>query len=191
MILGSTALNSNKFQAFKFGDHPVGTELWFYFTGIGRRPGKGQEFDVVEAMAFDPAEAQSKGLEGALASVKYYSFSMQAQIDSFVNGRLDKKTGQRGSPSMFVGKFYKIKYARPQGTEYTDKNGNTKKTESIGYDIEEILVEKGTAEAFQALLRSGSVNDAMEAYRQANAGMVQGTAPVSETPAAPSNLPKL
>lgn len=190
MILGSTVVNSNnKFQAFKFGEHPVGTSLCFYFSGVGHRPGKGQDFDVVEAMAFDPEKATS--VEGALGSVKYYSFSMQAQIDSFVNGREDKKTGQRGAPSMVPGKFYKLTYSKPVGTEYTDKKGNIQKTQSIGYDLEILEVENGAAEAFREFLITESIPAAMEAFRKANAGMVQGSTPVSQEPTAPSNLPKL
>lgn len=191
MILGSTVVNSkNKFQAFKFGEHPVGTSLMFYFSGIGRRPGKGQEFDVVEAMVFDP-EAAAKGVEAALGSVKYLSFSMQAQIDSFVNGRLDKKTGQRGTPCMFVGKFYRLTYSAPAGTEYIDKKGNPQQTQSISYDLEALEVEKGTAEAFKEFLLTENIAEAMEVFKKVNAGMVQGTAPVSQEPTAPSNLPKL
>ena len=192
MILGSTVINSNKkFQAFKFGEHPVGTSLCFYFSGIGRRPGKGQDFDVVEAMAFDMDAAVAKGVEGALGTVKYLSFSMQAQIDSYVNGREDKKTGKRGTPCMFVGKFYKLTYKTPAGTEYTDSTGALKQTQSIGYELEQILVDEGTAAAFQVFLVSENIPAAMEAYRKATAGMVQGVEQVSQEPAAPSNLPKL
>lgn len=191
MILGSTVINSNnKFQTFKFGEHPVGTTLCFYFSGIGSRPGKGQDFDVVEAMAFDMAAAEAKGVEGALSTVKYLSFSMQAQIDSFVYGRKDKKTGKRGTPSMHVGKFYEIKYASPAGTEYV-KDGVTMQTQSISYELRQILVDVGTAEAFQEFFISESIPAALEAYRRAGAGMVQGVEAVNKEPKSPSDLPQL
>lgn len=188
MVLGSTQISNNKFAAFKFTEQPVGTELSFYFVGLSTRPGKGSDFTVLEVMAFDP---EAKTNEELLSSVRFYSISAgQAQIDSFINGKLDKATQTRVTrPIMFPKNFYKLKYASPQGTKYVVK-GVEKETTSIGFEVSAVSMDKGDDAMFERFLVTENIQDAIEHAHLAR-GVKAPAASQGEAADVPSNLPKL
>lgn len=162
MVTGESKLSTGigRYETFKFQEKPVNTELYFYYVGKGKRKAKtGKEFEVLEVIAFDPSKTDYKAI---LESTHFYSISCQAQIDSFANGRIDKVTNERvGRPIMHPGKFYRLVYTSPVGTEYTTPKGEVKATTSIGYDVYELTTTEEAADIFEAFSLSEDVEKAI------------------------------